>query len=90
MAAGAVAALQATRQAATAARLVMQHSSHTLLAGPAADAFAREMGLPAANLSTPRTAAQHRAWWAVTLLDFRWHAINQACRSASQCQMAQM
>jgi N4-(beta-N-acetylglucosaminyl)-L-asparaginase len=62
MAAGAVAALQATRQAATAARLVMQHSSHTLLAGPAADAFAREMGLPAANLSTPLTAAQHRSW----------------------------
>ena len=68
MAAGAVAALQASRQAATAARLVMQHSSHTLLAGPAADAFAREMGLPAANLSTPRTAAQHRAWWVATLL----------------------
>ena len=69
MAAGAVAALQATRQAATAARLVMHHSSHTLLAGPAADKFAQEMGLPAANLSTSRTAAQQRTWWVAILRD---------------------
>lgn len=62
MAAGAVAALAATRQAISAARLVMRHSSHTLLAGPAADDFAAEMGLPRANLSTAHSIDQHRQW----------------------------
>lgn len=62
MAAGAVAALQTTRQAVSAARLVMQHSSHTLLAGAAADAFAQEMGLPRSNLSTAHSIAEHRKW----------------------------
>ncbi len=62
MAAGAVAALQATRRAISAARLAMRHSSHTLLAGPAADAFAAEMGLRPANLSTAHSLEQHRQW----------------------------
>lgn len=43
--AGAVAALRRTRHPISAARAVMEHSPHVLLAGEGADQFAREQGL---------------------------------------------
>lgn len=62
MEAGAVAALGSVRGAIVAAKLVMVHTSHTLLAGTAADAFAKEMGLPTKNLSTPASLEAAAAW----------------------------
>lgn len=52
------------KDAAAAARLVLERTQHTLLAGDQATRFALEMGLSAgpANLSTPESAAQHRTW----------------------------
>jgi isoaspartyl peptidase/L-asparaginase-like protein (Ntn-hydrolase superfamily) len=47
-AAGAVAAVEKIGTAIRAARLVMERTSHVVLAGPAADAFALAAGLPAA------------------------------------------
>lgn len=44
-AAGAVAGLSRVRRPGRAARAVMESSGHVLLAGPAADAFARDQGL---------------------------------------------
>jgi beta-aspartyl-peptidase (threonine type) len=43
---GAVAAVQRVRHPVTLARLVMTESKHAMLAGPGAEAFAREHGLP--------------------------------------------
>ena len=65
MAAGAVAALQSTRQAVAAARLVLLHSTHTLLAGAQADDFATEMGLRPSNLSTEHSLSDFANWWVV-------------------------
>ncbi len=62
MAAGAVAALGAVQAAITAARLVLRHTTHTLLAAAAADEFAVAMGLPRSKLTTPRSAAAAAAW----------------------------
>jgi len=44
---GAVAAVQRVRHPVTLARLVMTESEHALLVGPGAEAFARQVGLPA-------------------------------------------
>jgi L-asparaginase / beta-aspartyl-peptidase len=58
--AGAVAAVKRTRNPVLAARAVMEHTRHVLLAGEAADRFAREHGLPLENPSyfaTPRRLA---------------------------------
>ena len=52
----------AVRRAATAARLVLQHTTHSLLAGAAADDFAVGMGLPRRNLSTLHSTASMAAW----------------------------
>lgn len=62
MEAGAVAALGSVRGAIAAARLVMEHTSHTLLVGAAADAFAMEMGLPMGYLSTPASLKETAVW----------------------------
>jgi beta-aspartyl-peptidase (threonine type) len=43
---GAVAAVQRVRHPVTLARLVMTECTHTMLAGPGAETFAREHGLP--------------------------------------------
>jgi len=43
---GAVAAVQRVRHPVTLARLVMTESEHAMLAGPGAEAFARQHGLP--------------------------------------------
>ena len=57
--AGAVAYLRNVRNAISAARLVMEHTQHSLLAGEAAALFAEEMGLPLEGLDTRRST---RAW----------------------------
>jgi beta-aspartyl-peptidase (threonine type) len=44
------------------ARLVMERTSHVLLAGPGADAFAREQGVPAVSPESLVTVAARRAW----------------------------
>lgn len=64
MAAGAVANLQTTREAVRTARAVMEHTTHTLLAGEQADAFAGEMGIPSGNLSTEVSLDRWRQWCA--------------------------
>ena len=60
--AGAVAGLRRIKQAALTARLVLEHTRHTLLAGDLATQFAVEMGLRKCNLSTPHSLAAWRHW----------------------------
>jgi hypothetical protein len=62
--AGAVAELQDVKHAITAARLVLDHTEHTCLAGEAAGRFAARMGMVQQDLTTPRSAAQYRGWCA--------------------------
>ena len=62
MAASAVANLQHTRQAVSAARAVMDHTTHSLLAGGQADAFAAGMGFTPRNLSTDDSLRSWRRW----------------------------
>ena len=64
MEAGAVANLRHVRDAISAARLVMERTSHTMLAGLQAAQFAQEMGLQVSDLSTPESARLHRHWCA--------------------------
>ncbi|HKL62866.1 MAG TPA: isoaspartyl peptidase/L-asparaginase [Woeseiaceae bacterium] len=62
LAAGAVAAVRRVRNPVLAARAVLEHTSHVLLAGDGAEAFAREKGLAMVKpdwFSTP----QRRAEW---------------------------
>ena len=61
---GAVAAVQRVRHPVTLARLVMAESKHTMLAGPGAEAFARQHGLlvyPIEKLLTNRELERWRA-----------------------------
>lgn len=60
--AGAVAGLRRIRQAARTARLVMEHTRHTLLAGDLATQFAVQMGLRESSLSSPRSLDVWRRW----------------------------
>jgi len=60
--AGAVAGLRRIRLAALTARLVMEHTSHTLLAGDLATQFALEMGLRESNLSSAHSMDAWRRW----------------------------
>jgi N4-(beta-N-acetylglucosaminyl)-L-asparaginase len=61
--AGGVGCLARVPAAVAAARLVMETTTHTLLVGPGADAFAMSMGLPARkNLSSPSSTAAWRSW----------------------------
>ena len=60
-AAGAVAGISATRNPILAARAVMEHSPHVMLAGAGADAFSREQGLEQAGpewFATPERRRQ--------------------------------
>jgi beta-aspartyl-peptidase (threonine type) len=57
--AGAIGALRGCGCAITAARKVMEELPHVMLAGEGAARFAREMGLPAAQLLTPEA---ERIW----------------------------
>lgn len=59
---GAVAALQHIKHAVTAARMVMQYTTHTLLAGIAATEFAVSMGLSPSNLTTHESTDIYKKW----------------------------
>jgi len=61
--AGAVAAVQDLGQPVIVARAVLEIGEHVMLAGPAAQKYAAEIGIspaPAGTLVTQRSAAQHR------------------------------
>lgn len=60
---GAVAAMRYVKDGIKAARLVMQHTEHTLLVGEKASEFAISMGLPGpANLSSPESVEKWAKW----------------------------
>ena len=59
---GAVAVVKDVKNPVTLARRVMDRSSHVLLAGPGASAFAREVGIPACHSSILVTPAQLQRW----------------------------
>ncbi|KAJ6438862.1 NAD(P)-binding protein [Purpureocillium lavendulum] len=59
---GAVAALRRVRDAIAVARMVMEHTRHTMLAGDQATAFAVQNGFREQSLSTPASEAACRTW----------------------------
>ena len=59
---GSVIALTKVRQAAAAARLVMEKSPHRIIAGAGADAFAVQHGLPEEELLAPAARERWEAW----------------------------
>ncbi|KAE8056822.1 hypothetical protein FH972_013559 [Carpinus fangiana] len=60
---GAVAAMRYVKDGIRAARLVMQHTKHTLLVGEQASVFALSMGLPGpTNLSSSESMAKWSKW----------------------------
>ena len=63
MEAGAVAAMRFVKDGIKAARLVMQHTKHTLLVGEKASVFAISMGLPGpTNLSSTESMDKWTKW----------------------------
>ncbi|QDZ23906.1 asparaginase [Chloropicon primus] len=62
MEAGSAVNLHATKQAISAARLVMETTNHTILAGRDADEFARAMGLAQGSLVTNFSKALWSQW----------------------------
>lgn len=60
---GAVAAMRYVKDGIRAAKLVMQHTQHTLLVGEKASTFAISMGLPGpTNLSSPESTEKWKKW----------------------------
>lgn len=59
---GAVAHLRRVKPAIHVARAVMEHSSHSILAGDGALAFAKMMGFEETSLATLYSDAMHRQW----------------------------
>ena len=60
---GAVAAMRYVKDGIRAARLVMQHTEHTMLVGDQASAFAISMGLPGTtNLSSTESIEKWSKW----------------------------
>jgi N4-(beta-N-acetylglucosaminyl)-L-asparaginase len=62
MKSGAVAGLRRVRDAIGVARAVLEHTTHTLLAGDLATEFAVQNGFAEANLTTEASAARCAAW----------------------------
>lgn len=62
MAVGTVCDLRHVKEAITTARLVMDYTTHTTLAGLQATAFAQEMGMRLANLSTKESSDAYYRW----------------------------
>ena len=62
MRSGAVAGLRRVRHAIAAARLVLEHTTHTMLAGDLATLFALQNGLPEEDLGTPESLARCASW----------------------------
>jgi N4-(beta-N-acetylglucosaminyl)-L-asparaginase len=59
---GAVAVLENTVHAVSVARMVMERTPHTLLAGEGATRFAREQGVPARDILTPESRKAWQEW----------------------------
>ena len=62
MQAGSVCDLRHVKDAIGTARLVLKHTKHTTLSGLQATAFAQEMGMKLANLSTAASSENFYAW----------------------------
>ena len=62
MKSGAVAALRRIKNAISVARFVLEHTTHTLLAGEFATDFAISNGFVSSNLTTEESAATCEAW----------------------------
>ena len=58
----AVGGIRNVRAAARAAKAVMDHTSHSVLVGEQAAAFALAMGLAVSDLTTQASAELHRGW----------------------------
>lgn len=75
MRAGAVSNLQHIKNAILAARLVMDHTMHTQLAGSQATQFAIDMGLKPENLTTDESAEIHQNWLEKSCQPNFWHTV---------------
>jgi N4-(beta-N-acetylglucosaminyl)-L-asparaginase len=62
MKSGSVAALRRVKDAISVARAVLEHTTHTMLAGDFATAFALSNGFVAQNLTTAASAASCEEW----------------------------
>src|SRR5450830_9271 len=62
LAAGAVTNVTCVRNPVLAARAVMEHSAHVLLAGAGAETFARQQGLEMVDCTYFHTEARHQQW----------------------------
>lgn len=60
---GAVASMRYVKEGIKAAKLVMEHTEHSMLAGEQASIFAISMGLPGpSNLSSPESLEKWNKW----------------------------
>lgn len=59
---GAVARLRRVKEAIQVARAVMEHSTHSILAGDGALEFAKMMGFRETSLATAHSKAMHKQW----------------------------
>lgn len=59
---GAVSSLRHVGHAVSTARLVMERTRHSMLAGLQAAQFAQEMGVPVQDLSSAESLAMHKKW----------------------------
>ena len=57
--------LRRVKAATSTARLVMEHTRHSMLAGEHATQFAADMGQPVGSLSTDESREVHRKWCAM-------------------------
>jgi beta-aspartyl-peptidase (threonine type) len=62
LAAGAVTNVSCVRNPVLAARAVMEHSAHVLLAGPGAEEFCRQQGLDIVDAAYFHTEARYQQW----------------------------
>ena len=68
---GSVCDLRNIMGAIQTARLVMEHTKHTTLSGLQATAFALEMGMKLANLSTPNSSDAFHSWYELCIRNTR-------------------
>ncbi|XP_078417926.1 N(4)-(beta-N-acetylglucosaminyl)-L-asparaginase [Cetorhinus maximus] len=59
---GGVGQLQRIKSAISVARVVMEHSSHSLLVGESASIFAQNMGFRSEDLTTTKSLSMHSEW----------------------------
>ena len=76
---GAVGALRSVQQAATTARLVMEHTTHSLLVGDAASSYATQLGdLERVSLQSASSNASWEAWREGGCHPWYWTAVSPA------------